>query len=54
MKQAFHFKGNSYVINTVNINIPEFSQIENLLNLKLSQSKYFFQNTTCYHLKSEP
>lgn len=45
MKQAFHFKGGSYTISAININVTEFTQIESLLNSKLSQSKAFFQNT---------
>ncbi|AIT09365.1 septum site-determining protein MinC [Candidatus Francisella endociliophora] len=45
MKQAFHFKGGSYTISAININVTEFTQIESLLNSKISQSKAFFQNT---------
>jgi septum site-determining protein MinC len=45
MKQAFHFKGGNYTISAININITEFTQIESLLNSKLSQSKSFFHNT---------
>ncbi|MBK2296347.1 septum site-determining protein MinC [Francisella philomiragia] len=45
MKQAFHFKGGNYTISAININVTEITQIESLLNSKLSQSPSFFQNT---------
>ncbi|ORM39001.1 septum site-determining protein MinC [Francisella endosymbiont of Ornithodoros moubata] len=45
MKQAFHFKGGSYTISAININVTEFTQVESLLNSKISQSKSFFHNT---------
>jgi len=45
MKQAFHFKGGNYTISAISINVTEFTQIESLLNSKVSQSKSFFQNT---------
>lgn len=44
MKQAFHFKGGNYTISAININVTEYSQVESLLNSKLSQSKSFFHN----------
>ncbi|ASG67332.1 septum site-determining protein MinC [Francisella halioticida] len=45
MKQAFHFKGGNYTISAININVTEFTQIESLLNSKISQSESFFHNT---------
>ncbi|QIW09468.1 septum site-determining protein MinC [Francisella sp. LA112445] len=45
MKQAFHFKGGNYTISAININVTEFTQIESLLNSKVSQSESFFHNT---------
>ena len=45
MKHAFHFKGGSYTISAISINVIEFAQIESLLNSKVTQSKSFFQNT---------
>lgn len=45
MKQAFHFKGGNYTISAISINVTEFTQVESLLNSKVSQSKSFFQNT---------
>ena len=45
MKQAFHFKGGNYTISAISINVTEFTQVESLLNSKVTQSKSFFQNT---------
>ncbi|MDE4947199.1 septum site-determining protein MinC, partial [Francisella tularensis subsp. holarctica] len=45
MKKAFHFNGGNFTISAININVTEFTQMESLLNSKISQSNTYFHNT---------